>query len=169
MHTHIHIHTHIHTYTYIYIHTSMHTYIHTYIFIYTHTQIHTHTYLHTYTHIHTHTHSSCTPVAWVNLCDPKSLLCIVATSTIGSCTFTIGSCSLLCAAMGTVLHHHTALDRSQTLCAFSLHAQNKPWGWVLKVAHWNPLPSLTVSTASPNRSQRPNYALPHAFILFRSQ
>ncbi len=27
----------------------------------------------------------------------------------------------------------------------------------IKVAHWDPFPSLTVSTASPNHSKRPNY------------
>ncbi len=62
------------------------------------------------------TNSSCTPVACVDLCDPKSLLCIVATST-------IGSCSLLCAAMGTVLHHHTALNRSHSALVLCMHKQ----------------------------------------------
>ncbi len=122
------------THIYIHVHTNTYTYLHTYTYTYIYTHIHTYTYtdIHTYIHTHTHIHSSCTPVAWVNLCDPKSLQCIVATST-------IGSCSLLCAAMGTVLCHHTALGRSQTLCACFVHAINKPRGWVLKVVHWEPL------------------------------
>ena len=73
-----------------------------------------------------------------------------------------------CAAAATVVRHYTAFVRAPNPYACFVHTQNTPRGLALKVAHCDPT-LLAVFTASASRFLRSYWALPHAFILFRSQ